>query len=223
MAKALAMGCYKVRRDIGRIRWGYFQRSKDIGVVVLVDVEDGRDLVPVNLWNAHKDDVVTIAKKLNEMVGRTKRNQNKEHTEVTKIFNFVPTYFLGLLTSVLTYLSQQCGISISAFKLKGDAYGHILLSNIGTLGMERCLPPIVPALHPLMCTTIGKIREAPWAVDGQVVVREVMSFSLTGDHRYADGASVAKMFSVFVGMIADPEGFNLDSVKDLVPLEEIEE
>ena len=106
VAKALAMGAYKIRRDIGRIKWGYFQRSKDIGVVVLVDVEEGRDLIPANLWNAHKDDVITIAKKLNEMVVRNKRNQNKEHSDVTKIYNLAPTYLLGMLTGILTYLSQ---------------------------------------------------------------------------------------------------------------------
>ena len=55
------------------------------------------------------------------------------------------------------------------------------------------------------------------------MVRDVMSFGLTGDHRYGDGASIAKFMAAAVGLMTDPEGFNLDSVKDLVPWDELEE
>lgn len=47
--------------------------------MVLTDVDNGRDLVPANLWNAHNEDVISIAKKLNEQVVRNKSNKNKEH------------------------------------------------------------------------------------------------------------------------------------------------
>ena len=41
---------------------------------MLVDVEGGKDLVPVTLWDAHKESVTDIAKNTNELVLRTKRN-----------------------------------------------------------------------------------------------------------------------------------------------------
>lgn len=61
--------------------------------------------MPVTLWEAQNDNIVDIAKNANELVMRTKRNQNKEHTEVTKIFTLLPTYFLGFLTTVCSYLA----------------------------------------------------------------------------------------------------------------------
>ena len=51
---ATGWGLYKMRRDVGRIRFGTFSQSKDIGTTVLVDVEGGKDLVPVTVWNVHK-------------------------------------------------------------------------------------------------------------------------------------------------------------------------
>ena len=37
MGHALAWAIYKQRRDIGRITWGSFKRSKKLGVTLLVD------------------------------------------------------------------------------------------------------------------------------------------------------------------------------------------
>lgn len=72
---------------------------------MLVDVEGGNDLVPVTLWEAQDKSVFEIAGSLNEQVQRTKKKQNQEHNEVTKIFTILPTYVLGALTSVCSYLA----------------------------------------------------------------------------------------------------------------------
>lgn len=62
MGHAIALGLYKMRKDVGRITFGYFKRSEEIGVTTLVDVEGGADLVPVTLWDAHKITVLDFAK-----------------------------------------------------------------------------------------------------------------------------------------------------------------
>jgi pyruvate dehydrogenase E2 component (dihydrolipoamide acetyltransferase) len=53
MGHAIAYGLYVMRNDVGRIKFGYFAKSKEIGVTTLVDVEGGQDLVPVNIFDAH--------------------------------------------------------------------------------------------------------------------------------------------------------------------------
>lgn len=68
LGHAIAWGLYKMRRDVGRIRWGYFKHSKSIGITTLVDVEGGVDLVPITLWDAHNLTVVEFAKKCSERV-----------------------------------------------------------------------------------------------------------------------------------------------------------
>lgn len=49
----MAWGLYKIRRDIGRITWGYFSHNKSIGITILVDVEGGADLVTITFYDAH--------------------------------------------------------------------------------------------------------------------------------------------------------------------------
>lgn len=58
---AAAWGLYKMRRDVGRLPWGFFRASKKLGVTVLVDVEGGKDLVPVTIWDAHKMSIIEVA------------------------------------------------------------------------------------------------------------------------------------------------------------------
>lgn len=62
LAHALAWGIYKQRNGIGRIVLGAFRQSKKLGVTVLVDVEGGKDLVPVTIWDAHKMNILEFAK-----------------------------------------------------------------------------------------------------------------------------------------------------------------
>ena len=63
-----------MRRDIGRIKWGTFQRAEHLGLSVLVDVEGGKDLVPVTFWDAQDKSILDIAKTCNELVNKTKNN-----------------------------------------------------------------------------------------------------------------------------------------------------
>ena len=51
---AVGLGLHKMRKSVGRIKWGTYTYSKDIGTTVLCDVEGGKDLVPVTVWNVHE-------------------------------------------------------------------------------------------------------------------------------------------------------------------------
>ena len=51
---ASAWGAYKMRRDVGKLPYGSFKKSKKIGITVLVDVGMGEDLVPVTIHDGHK-------------------------------------------------------------------------------------------------------------------------------------------------------------------------
>lgn len=75
----LAIGMHKIRRDVGRIVWGYFKHSKSIGVTCLVCVEGGTDLVPVTLWDAHKMTLLEFAKAINVKIGGAQKKTDKTH------------------------------------------------------------------------------------------------------------------------------------------------
>ena len=105
MALATAWGCYKMRRDVGHLPFGTFRHDKSLGVTVLVDVEGGKDLVPLTIWDAHKMSVIEIAKHMKDRVARAKSGKDETHKKSTASANFLPAFIAQPLAFFMTYLA----------------------------------------------------------------------------------------------------------------------
>ena len=79
LTHAVAHSAHKMRRDIGHLPWGTFKNDKKIGITVLVDVEGGKDLVPVTVHDGHTMTVIEVAKKINDKIQRAKKGKDKRH------------------------------------------------------------------------------------------------------------------------------------------------
>lgn len=134
ISHAAAWGLYKMRRDVGRLPWGTFKHSKKLGVTVLCDVEGGKDLVPVTFWDGHKMTIFELAKKITEKVGRAKKGQDKQHNNSTALANLIPSHIAQPLSFCLTYIAATVGISIPPLSLRNDAFGHLVVTNVGNMG-----------------------------------------------------------------------------------------
>jgi hypothetical protein len=65
---ALAISLYKIRRDFGRLVWGYFRHENRLGTTCFVDIYGEKDLVPVTPWDAHELTLKEFAVKINEKI-----------------------------------------------------------------------------------------------------------------------------------------------------------
>jgi 2-oxoisovalerate dehydrogenase E2 component (dihydrolipoyl transacylase) len=63
--------------------------------------------------------------------------------------------------------------------------GTLTLTNVGTFGVEGATPILNPPEAAIL--GLGVIRPRPWVVEGSVEVREVMTLSISIDHRVVDG------------------------------------
>lgn len=61
----------------------------------------------------------------------------------------------------------------------------ITVTSLGEQGVETVFPIIYPPQVAIV--GFGKVVERPWAADGQVVVRPVVTATLSADHRVSDG------------------------------------
>jgi pyruvate dehydrogenase E2 component (dihydrolipoamide acetyltransferase) len=81
--------------------------------------------------------------------------------------------------------------------------GTFTITNIGVLGGKFATPiinyPEVAILLP------GRIYQAPRVVDGEVVVRWVLPFTVTFDHRVLDGAEAVRFANDFKKYVEDPD------------------
>jgi 2-oxoisovalerate dehydrogenase E2 component (dihydrolipoyl transacylase) len=78
----------------------------------------------------------------------------------------------------------------------------ITITNVGSFGMESGTPIIN---HPEAAILApGVIAKRPWVVDGQIVVRDVMTLALSFDHRVLDGAEAGRFLRYLGDLIEKP-------------------
>ena len=59
---ASAWGAYKMRRDIGRLKFGTFKKTHKMGISFMVDKDHGKNLAYVTVHDGHKMTLVDFAK-----------------------------------------------------------------------------------------------------------------------------------------------------------------
>ena len=91
-------------------------------------------------------------------------------------------------------------------KLKPEEFqgGTFSLSNLGMFGVKTFSSIINPPQGCILSVGAGEKR--PWVRDGQLVVADVMTVTLTCDHRVVDGSVGAQWISVFKSLVENPIG-----------------
>ncbi|EYR64488.1 dihydrolipoamide acyltransferase, partial [Actinotalea ferrariae CF5-4] len=80
--------------------------------------------------------------------------------------------------------------------------GTITITNIGVFGIDAGTPILVPGEAAILA--LGAVRRRPWEHHGEVALRDVLTLSLSFDHRLVDGEQ-ASLFLRDVGdVLADP-------------------
>jgi pyruvate dehydrogenase E2 component (dihydrolipoamide acetyltransferase) len=78
----------------------------------------------------------------------------------------------------------------------------ITVTNLGDQGVESVLPVIYPPQVAMV--GFGKILERPWAIDGMLTVRPVVTASVAADHRANDGHDGARFLATVDRVLQQP-------------------
>jgi len=80
--------------------------------------------------------------------------------------------------------------------------GTITISNVGVFGIDAGTPILVPGQAAILAT--GAVQRRPWEHRGKVRLRDVMTLSLSFDHRLVDGEQGARFLTDVGRMLSDP-------------------
>ncbi|MEP6910653.1 MAG: dihydrolipoamide acetyltransferase family protein [Actinomycetota bacterium] len=80
--------------------------------------------------------------------------------------------------------------------------GTFTISNLGMYGVEQFIAVLNPPQAAILA--VGSIDERPVAEDGELVVRPLMSLTLTCDHRAVDGAKAAEFLRELKTLLEEP-------------------
>jgi 2-oxoisovalerate dehydrogenase E2 component (dihydrolipoyl transacylase) len=109
---------------------------------------------------------------------------------------------LGIL-DLSRELSRLTGLARERKATPADLTGGtITITNVGGFGVETGTPIINRPECAIVAT--GLIAPRPWVVDGQLAVRELMTTSVSFDHRIVDGAYAARFLAHLRDLLEDP-------------------
>jgi pyruvate dehydrogenase E2 component (dihydrolipoamide acetyltransferase) len=79
----------------------------------------------------------------------------------------------------------------------------ITVTNLGDQGVDEVLGVIYPPQVALV--GFGRVRERPWASDGMVGARPVVTATVSADHRASTGAEGARYLTALERHLRTPE------------------
>jgi len=82
------------------------------------------------------------------------------------------------------------------------AGGTITITNVGVFGVDSGTPILNPGEAAILC--FGAVRDMPWVVDGEMVVRKVTQLALSFDHRLIDGELGSRFLADTARVLEDP-------------------
>ena len=80
--------------------------------------------------------------------------------------------------------------------------GTFTISNLGMFGVERFTAVLNPPQAAIVA--VGATEERPIALDGQLVVRPLVTLTATFDHRAVDGAPAAEFLGTIKALLEEP-------------------
>ncbi len=112
----------------------------------------------------------------------------------------------GLLPNALTRLFWML-LAISPH-LKKKYTGTVGITAVGMFGKGAGWG--IPITDYTLQVTLGGIAEKPWAVDGRIEVRDILSLTLSFDHDVVDGAPAARFAQRFKELVESGYGLITD-------------
>jgi 2-oxoisovalerate dehydrogenase E2 component (dihydrolipoyl transacylase) len=79
---------------------------------------------------------------------------------------------------------------------------NITISNVGVFGVDGGIPILNPGESAIIA--LGAIRRLPWNLDGEIVLRDVCTVTVSFDHRVLDGREAAGFLADIAAVLEKP-------------------
>ena len=80
--------------------------------------------------------------------------------------------------------------------------GTFSITNVGVFGVDAGTPILNPGEAGILA--LGAVRRQPWEHEGQIALRDVMTLSLSFDHRLVDGEQGARFLREVADILREP-------------------
>ncbi len=217
VGKAIAK-VLKLRPEInGIIRFNRIYNRKNIDIFYQVNVDGGdsdkikgANLSGCVVRNADQLSVIEIAKSINTQATNARSGNDLHFKNTFQLFRYLPWSLSRLALKIFSFINYDLNLNFSWAGIPSDPFGSVMITNVGSFGIEVAWAPLVPYSRVPLLLTVGSIKEQARVVAGKICIRPVMKIGVTFDHRFMDGVHAAAMAHYFQKCFQDPKGFLSD-------------
>ncbi|HEX7842018.1 MAG TPA: 2-oxo acid dehydrogenase subunit E2 [Kofleriaceae bacterium] len=208
MARAAAAVYERVPDANVLLRRGRLYRRRRIGVFFQVAMADPRtgkiDLSGATIHDPERKSLAEICDELDTRFAEVRADSDGALARVRRMFERLPLRVIPAVLELTAFASYTLNLDLRWAGVPRDAFGSVMITNIGALGLEEAYVPLVPYSRVPLLLALGAIRQTPVATGGEVRVEHTMKLCATFDHRVLDGAHAAEMARTLRAWIEDP-------------------
>ncbi len=187
------------------LRRGKLIPREDVIVTIAVNMGSGGEMSSVRIRQAHQKTVYDIAQ---EIVDKAKMSRDGTENKTMKkkhSLSKVPWPFRRWVFVLLKWITNDLGVELKSLGLAHDSFGSVLLTNIGSHGLTTGFAALFPASRLPAVVAMGKVEDKPVVVDGEIVIRKMITLSGVFDHRIMDGFHGGAMSTHVKNYLENPE------------------
>lgn len=200
MAKAAAMVLKECPDANAVIRWNRIYLRKRIGIffqVVMTDQGDGKaDLSGATLYDVESKSLLEIVDEFQAKVDQVRARKDPALEKTRNTFHSIPYLLLNRFLKTLSFFSFELNLDLRWAGIPSDPFGSMMITNIGTLGLDVAYVPLVPYSKVPILLATGAVKDTAVVENGAVVPGKVMAVNATFDHRIIDGFHASAMSKV---------------------------
>lgn len=200
VAKAMAAALARMPDANAILRFSRLYLRKQIGVFFQVAMDDegeGKiDLSGATLYDVEKKSLLEVIEEFEGKVRKVKKREDPALEGTRSALKKIPFALMNPTLKAISFLNYTLNLDLTRFGVPKDAFGSVMITNIGSIGLDQAFVPLVPYSRVPILLALGAVREQPVVDNGQIVVGKVMKVNATFDHRFIDGMHAAIMSRV---------------------------
>lgn len=171
----------------------HYRNEQNVFIHVIED-QKGEELSGYVLYDPWKKDFHTLNKEVSSDL-KSIREGNSFFSSSQKISKYIPGFLIGPLMKISGFLLYNLNLNFSYKFLARDCFGSIMISNVGSVGLEQAFIPLVAYTRAHLALAYGKSFKKLIKQNDNIIEEDFVKLGFTFDHRVMDGKHIAEYIS----------------------------
>ncbi|MBJ6763456.1 2-oxo acid dehydrogenase subunit E2 [Myxococcaceae bacterium JPH2] len=182
---------------------------RDVGVCVMVaQPAEGTGRVDLTTATVHRADAMSLeamAEQLEARVSEVRARRDAVIERGKRRSSLIPGWLMGPALRLLSFVWFGLNVDLRAVGMPQDPFGSVVVTNLGSLGLERGYVAMAPYTRVPLLLAPGAVRDEPVLEDGALVPGKLMTLTCTWDARLIDVTLAARVLRHLGEALEDPE------------------